>query len=160
MTGNYQTASQLHIQALARFEEIDNHHGRANALHDLGRTRYAMGEYAKAAELFQQALALFRDVTDPQGEAEVWNSLGILRTTTVSSRAGLEAHHKALELAHQAGSPFDEAQALEGAARSHVLNGDLERAMADLRRAVRIYDHIGAAVAFSKPTDGRSGTSE
>ncbi|WP_156724747.1 tetratricopeptide repeat protein, partial [Streptomyces apocyni] len=148
-TGDYAAARELHERALALFEELGDRHGRSNALHGLGRTRYASGEYASAAELFEQALHLFRRVGDPQGEAEVWNSLGALRTRVVSPQEGLAAHRKALELARRAHSPLDEACALEGAARSLVLTGDLEAAMVDLRQAVRIYDCIGAATGGS-----------
>ncbi|MEV5980967.1 tetratricopeptide repeat protein [Streptomyces sp. NPDC052114] len=148
-TGDHVTAAGLHRRALALFEEIGYPHGRCNALHDLGRTHWAAGEYDIAADLYAQALDVFRAVGDPQGEAEVWNSLGTLRTTAVGAGEGLAAHRTALELARRAGSPLDEATALEGAARSQVLMGELEAAMADLRRAARIYNRIGAATAES-----------
>ncbi|MFH8612888.1 ATP-binding protein [Streptomyces sp. NPDC018029] len=149
-TGDHAAAAELHRQALALFEEIGNAHGRCNALHDLGRTHYAAGEYAAAADLYEQALALFQQVGDPQGEAEVWNSVGALRTAAVGAADGLAAHRKALDLARRAGSPLDEATALEGAARSQVLMGDLEAAMTDLRKAARIYDRIGARATPSE----------
>ncbi|WP_167357819.1 tetratricopeptide repeat protein [Streptomyces silaceus] len=152
-TGDHVTAADLHRRALALFEEIGYPHGRCNALHDLGRTHWAAGEYERAADLYAQALDIFQSVGDPQGEAEVWNSLGTLLTTASGAGEGLAAHRRALELAREAGSPLDEATALEGAARSQVLMGDLEAAMADLRRAARIYNRIGAATteAADKP---------
>ncbi|WP_079074680.1 tetratricopeptide repeat protein [Streptomyces atriruber] len=150
--GDNEGAADLHRQALELFEEIGSPHGRCNALHDLGRTHYSAGAYATAADLYEQALHLFQQVGDPQGEAEVWNSVGALRTAATGAAESLTAYRKALELARLVGSPLDEATALEGAARSQLLTGDAEAAMADLRQAARLYDRIGAKAAT---TEGR-----
>ncbi|WP_158812365.1 tetratricopeptide repeat protein [Streptomyces fulvoviolaceus] len=144
-TAHLTEAAALHERALAMFEEIGHRHGRANALHDLGRVRAATGEHAEAADLYETALHLFQEIGDPQGEAQVWNSTGALCNKTQNPPDGLTAHHKALEIAQRTRSPLDEACALEGAARSHILLGDVDAAMTALRQAVRIYDRIGAS---------------
>jgi len=80
-----------------------------------------------------------------QGEAEALNSTGALVAESAGPREALGLYRQALQLAGQVRSPLDEARALEGAARCAAHTGDQAAALTDLREAVTIYQHIGAA---------------
>jgi len=146
-TGDHATAEELHQQSLTLFGNLGLPHGEANCLHWLGRIRHATGDPVGADDLFRRALRIFRDVGDRQGEAEVLNSTAAMVADTVGALDGLALYREAGRIAVAVGSPLDEAQALEGAARCAARVGDRDTALADLRRAIELYQRIGAADA-------------
>ncbi|MFD4231364.1 ATP-binding protein [Streptomyces sp. NPDC058545] len=147
--GDHETAADLAEQALAIYRALNFGHGEANALLVLAQTRHLSREVEAAAELLAQARALFQSFGDYHGEAEVLNSTGALLAESAGPGEALIAYRQALHLARRAKAPLEEAQALEGAARSQIRRGQRQAALDDLREAVAIYQRIGAAEATS-----------
>lgn len=144
VTGNYAAATEQIEEALELYHTLGNRDGEANTLQDLGRTRTQLRDYTAATDLLAQSRELFEEVGDIKGVAEALNSTGDLLTASGSPQQALASYQQALLLARQVRSPLNEAHALEGVARCKART-DTQAAIADLRKAVAIYQRIGAA---------------
>ncbi|WP_052869417.1 ATP-binding protein [Streptomyces niger] len=144
LTGDYTAAGELFGQALELYRTLGNRHGEANALQNLGRVQTELKDFTAAADLLARSRSLFAEVGDTRGEAEAMNSAGVLLIRSGTPQRALATYQQALLLARQVRSPLDEAHALEGIARCQVPT-DTQAAIAYLRKAVTIYQRIGAA---------------
>jgi hypothetical protein len=72
------------------------------------------------------------------------NSLGELSSRTSATGHAREYHARALAIARDLCAPLEEARALEGLGRAHLQDGNPGQAAAQLRRALTIYQRIGA----------------
>lgn len=144
-TGNFSGATDMLDNALALYRKNSSRIGEANTLHELGRVGYLTNDYPSAADLLEKALALFRRLGDRLGEVEVLNSTGEMLSESGRPDEALAYFQISLPLAHQVQSPLEEARALEGTARCQMRTGNPNAAMANLRNAIAIYQHIGAA---------------
>ncbi|MFD9907953.1 ATP-binding protein [Streptomyces sp. NPDC059063] len=150
LEGTYADAARLQERALGLFLQIGDPLGQANVLNELGVLRsLADDAYEEAARLHQRALGLYERIDDRQGQAEVWNYMGTLLTRSADDAGALEAYGTALRLARETRSPLDEAHALAGSARIRVRIGDRASGLAELRRAVGLYERLGVAEARS-----------
>jgi tetratricopeptide (TPR) repeat protein len=138
-------AAQWLRRSIVVFREVGNPAGEGNAVHELGRARLALGGLNTARLLLDRALRLSRDVEDPQAVAEAYNSKGLLERTCGDARRALGFHLEALETARRCSSLLDEARALDGAAESHAMLGERQRARDALREAVALYQRMNAA---------------
>ncbi|MGA4837846.1 ATP-binding protein [Streptomyces sp. G45] len=154
LEGAYAESARLHERALNLFLQIGEPLGQANVLNDLGVVRsLGDGAHEEAARLHQRALGLYERIDDRQGQAEAWHHLGALLARSGREREALTAFDTALRLARETHSPLDEAHALEGSARCRVRLGDRAAGVAELRRAVGLYERLrvaeaGAAAAY------------
>lgn len=80
MTGDFARVIDLSEQALARYREIGDRHGMANALLALGRVKQTTDDPAAADELMEQALELFTELGDRMGEAVLYRRMGTWET--------------------------------------------------------------------------------
>jgi len=129
--GPWTQAIDLHTAAVAAARRCADRLGEANALHELGVVRYLTDDYPEAAQILQAALGIFRDLGNRLGEANALNYLGGVRQDRGLARA---VH-----------SPREEARALEGSGRCALAVGQAAAAVAEFRRALVIYQRIGAA---------------
>lgn len=145
-SGDYGEAQTLLQAALEICLEIDDQLGEANALKHLGRVRCAIADYAGAEALFGQALTIYSEIDDRLGQAEVLNCMGALGVESMQPQKALVAYISALQIARQIQSCFEAASALEGCARSRILQDvDLQLAKTELSEAVELYERLGAA---------------
>ncbi len=143
-TGDYPAAAASHQQALGLFYDLGDLYGQAYTLNDLGVVQQETSDYPAAAGSHQQALALFRDLGSLLGQAEALNRLGELSSRTSATSQARERHTQALAITRDISAPLEEARALEGIGQCHVQNDDLGNGVAYLRRALAIYQRIGA----------------
>ncbi len=105
--------------------------------------RRLTGDYAAATASVTEAIELFRDLGSRYDLAMALNSLGELSFRTSATQEARSRHGQALAIARELGAPLEEARALEGIGRS-LLHQDPAEATAHLRRALEIYQGIGA----------------
>jgi transcriptional regulator with XRE-family HTH domain len=124
------------LASLPKFDEADT-------LGNLGWVRRLTGDYPAAAASSAEAIELFRDLGSRHDLAMALNGLGELSFRTSAIQAARFHHGQALAIAREVGAPAEEARALEGIGRS-LLRQDPAEAAAYLRRALGIYQNIGA----------------
>ena len=81
--GQYQQAQQLFNEALAAFEQLDDHKGRATILNQLGTIAQRQGQYEEAQRLYGESLIIFERLGDQSGRATTLRWLG-----TIAQRQG------------------------------------------------------------------------
>jgi tetratricopeptide (TPR) repeat protein/transcriptional regulator with XRE-family HTH domain len=147
LTGDHAAAAADQRQALDLFQRLGDRLGQARALDELGLCQQVTGDYPAAAASVAEAIELFRDLGSRHEVAMSLNSLGelSLRTSAVQEACGY--HSQALAIARELGAPLEQARALEGIGRS-LLRQDPAEAAAHLRRALEIYQNIGAPGAL------------
>jgi tetratricopeptide (TPR) repeat protein len=94
------------------------------------------------------------------GEAEALNDRGTLHRVSGEPGQAEECHQQALELARQIGSSWDEAHALAGLGRCALAADRTAGAEDNLRKALEIFQRIGAGEAadVSAELDTLTGT--
>ncbi|QIS21474.1 tetratricopeptide repeat protein [Nocardia terpenica] len=132
-----------HVLTVAR--DLGNRLTEGLALGTLGLAHQRSGDLATAIELAQQAMTTLHDAGDPAIEAEALNRFGVLLAETRQHEKASTQFATALQLARRIHSPLEEARALEGLGRSRASLGDIATAITELRNAIAIYQHIGAA---------------
>ncbi|MGW6008140.1 tetratricopeptide repeat protein [Streptomyces sp. NPDC055210] len=75
---NHGAALRCATEALAIHEDLDQAHGRADALFQSGRAHLAAGHGDTSLRVLEQALKLYREVGDRSGEAECLNVQGVV----------------------------------------------------------------------------------
>ncbi|QIS20279.1 ATP-binding protein [Nocardia terpenica] len=151
-TGDYEQAADLHQQALGLYREIGNRLGQATALGNLASVRVQIGDYIQAADLYRQSLTLHREIGYRLGEALTLNEIGTVSFTTGKPDEALTAFTDALGVAREIGSHFEQARALGGVARCRASLGDIPAAVASMRAAVEIFQHLGVPEADTAAT--------
>ncbi|HEX3492548.1 MAG TPA: tetratricopeptide repeat protein, partial [Streptosporangiaceae bacterium] len=146
-TGDYPAAGRLLDEALGIYRDISERLGQAGALLDLGVLRRETGDYPTAGRLLDEALDIFRDLGDRAGEPEALNEKGTLHRASGDLAQAQECHQQALEQAHAIASPSTEARALAGLGRCALAAGHTDKAADMLRKALGIFQRIGAAEA-------------
>jgi len=146
-TGEHLGAARDLEEALSIFRGLSHRLGQANALRTLGSTRRATGEYPGAFQDLEEAIGIYRDIGERGGEAEALNEAGTLHRVCGDLRLARSCHQQALDLARQIGDSWDEAHALAGLARCALASGCNTEAENKLRRALDIFQRLGAAEA-------------
>src|SRR5215467_9035 len=82
------------------------------------------------------------------GQAEALNRLGELSSRTSATGQAREHHAKARAIARDLRAPLEEARSLEGTGRTCLQDGNNDEGLDCLRRALTIYQRIGAPGAL------------
>ncbi len=147
LTGDYPAAAASLHQALDLFRDLGAPYGQAQVHNSLGALHAATGNYPAAMGSLRQALDLYCNLGVPQGQAAALNNLGELLSRSSASRQAREHHIRALAIARDIGAPLEEARALQGIGQSHIHDGNPADGATQLRKAVTIYQRIGAPAA-------------
>lgn len=78
LLGEYETANASLLQALKLRRQINDTHGAANTLVNLGVTAREQGAYAEASQMFEEALVIYRQIGDQPRIAHSLNVLGLV----------------------------------------------------------------------------------
>ena len=109
--------------------------------------RRLTGDYPGAARDLQEALGISREVGNRDAELTALNESGTLSRTRDDLGQACTCHQQALDLARQIGSAPQEAHALAGLGRCAQAAGRTADAEDGLRKALAIFQRIGAAEA-------------
>jgi CHAT domain-containing protein len=138
--GHYREAQEDCAKGLTLARE--NHHRRseAYALQCLGEALTGRPEPAKAAAVLDESIQLFREIKDRGGEAWAWQVEGKLQQSQKDAGAAQRAYDNALELESAVGDRIGETITREALARVFREEGDRERALASVEKAISLIE--------------------
>lgn len=87
--GDYASATEQYLKALANFELVDHKRGIGDAYNGLGRIYYATEHFVQAKEYFTSALRIFDEIGLDDQKNKVYNNLGIMLLDNDEYRAAL-----------------------------------------------------------------------
>ncbi|MFJ8625996.1 BTAD domain-containing putative transcriptional regulator [Kitasatospora sp. NPDC093550] len=131
-------AAGLLLQALAKFEQVGEDHGRGLALRSLAVLDRTLGDLASAQVRLTEAVGLFRAAGDLSSEAHVLGYLAQGELDLGRPEAALTHAREAVAVAQRVGETRGAAQALYRLGRALLALGRLEEAEQQLHGVVRI----------------------
>ncbi len=138
---NHGEALRRATEALSIHEDLNDAHGRADALFQLGRAHLAAGHGDTALRVLEQALKLYREVDDRSGEAECLNVEGAALCYAGQYDEALHKVQLMEAIYEQLPDPHGLAQALNNRGELHIAQGRYadardcyERSLALMRR--------------------------
>lgn len=103
--------------------------------------------FTEASAQLQHALEIFVEIGDVRGQASTLNELGLVnqREDPLSAR---RCHLMAMRLARSSGNLRHEAQAWLGLGEGLIANGDIEKGIRRLNRALELYRRMNDQAAL------------
>ncbi|QMU70579.1 BTAD domain-containing putative transcriptional regulator [Streptacidiphilus sp. P02-A3a] len=142
--GPWPQAVALHRAAATAARESDDRLGEANALWDLGRIHYQLGDLAAATGAQEQALAIYQDLGSVHGEARGLYQLGRLRLATGDFPGSAELQERSIAAYRSLPRRLsEEADALQDLGRVRYAEMDLPAAVELFQRALAIFQEFG-----------------
>lgn len=135
--GEYETASELILQALDIMRELNDERGIMTCLSDLGACSLRAGEYARASEYLEEALLLSRGI-DPRRRAMTLSGLSELALRQANLDRALELEEESLVLRREIGDKWGIAVSLGNLAWIALKQGDLDRTDTLLEESIAI----------------------
>ncbi|MBC3843005.1 tetratricopeptide repeat protein [Streptacidiphilus sp. 4-A2] len=141
--GPWPLATTLHRAAATAARQLGDRFGEANALWDLARVRYGVGDLSAAIELQEQILASYRDLGSRSGEARALHELGRLRHATGDFPAAAEFQSQARAGFQEVGDRLGEGHALQDLGRVQYAAMDIPAADELFARSLAIFEEAG-----------------
>jgi DNA-binding SARP family transcriptional activator/Tfp pilus assembly protein PilF len=142
------TALQHARDALALHRQIGDLAGEATALHNLAEIHRELGSPRQAVQWFEQALQLHWAARNPAGEIlSLFGWAHALRQTG-DLQGSTQKYESALKLSALNGDRAMHSRALHALALQHAAQGELDGALAHMRRAIEVDRAIGYAHAL------------
>ncbi|WP_190138839.1 AfsR/SARP family transcriptional regulator [Streptomyces longispororuber] len=130
-------------EALFLFQELDDVHGRADALLQSARAHFAAGRSGACTRVLDTALPLYQRVEDPYGEAEVANMRGVALHVAGHHAQALDQFRRVLRIHESTGFLYGRLRALNNIGEVHRIDGRHEEARAHYERSLRLARHVG-----------------
>jgi tetratricopeptide (TPR) repeat protein len=147
-------AERYRAQALPIFEELEDHHGRARVLNNLGVDAYQEGRWEEAVASYQDSLAVNERVGDVIQVAIIQNNIAEIRCDQGRLDEAEQLLTDALGTWRAAGYAVGIGVALGNLGRVATRRGNVDRAQGLLSQARERFAAIGAE-AFVLETDAR-----
>jgi len=150
--GDYQRATDCHIEARALFTELGDPRGVACCYGNLGLIADAEMDYDRAVELYSDALERFRALGDQAHTRFMLGNLGLIRYFQQEYQHAESLMQESLALAREMGDLHSQAISLGNIGMVAFALGDLERAAAiqrevlSLRRDVPNQTHLATTL--------------
>ena len=145
---NHGAALQHARDALALHRQIGDLAGEATALHNLAEIYRELGSPRQAVQWFEQALQLHWAAQNPAGEIlSLFGWAHALRQTG-DQQGSMQKYEAALQLSASSGERVMHSRALHALALQHAAQGQLDTALAHMRRAIEVDRAIGYAHAL------------
>ncbi|SNR42438.1 tetratricopeptide repeat protein [Halorubrum vacuolatum] len=141
--GAYPKARAEYKQALQEAREVDDRHGEARSLNNLGVVAEVLGEYEDAREYYQQSLDILRDIGDRAGEAKSLNNLGVVAEVLGVYEDAREYHQQSLDINRDIGDRAGEAKSLNNLGVVAGALGEDEDAREYYQKSLDILRDIG-----------------
>lgn len=139
-------------RALDIFEEIDDTHGRALVVANLGFVDRVRGNHRRALRRFEESLSVFRTVGDRVSEVDALTNIAMLRQDGGRPDQALELLGQALAICRSLRAPRLVAQTEYRLGEFFLQNDDLDRAEQTFRLVLQLVrderDHVGEAYAL------------
>lgn len=142
-------AQALFDEAFALLERARQVHERLGNVYDLGLvlnnfgyTYYARGELEPAREYWQQAAAVMRSASEWTGELNPVSNLAVLDAEAGNVANAIDSFQRVLDILPAGTRERYRADTLDNLGLSHIMMGDLERALEVLASALAIQRKI------------------
>ncbi len=133
------TQGQAHLlQALKKYQEIQNPIGEAHAWTGLGLIHWRLADYPTASDYHIKALQIFRAEEETEGEAIALSHLGLVYGLTQDTQAALTTYKQLLAIHQASGNRQNEGFALNNLAMAYCQSGNLEQARACILQSLQI----------------------
>lgn len=144
----FDTALYFFVDALKKYEDIDDQQGKASSLGNIGSIYSLRREYQNALENYSKALHIYEGLNDLKNIANLTRLRGIVYGNLYKHPEALIDFHKAIEIATEIGEDNIEAYALNNIA---IVYGTIK----NYEKAIEYY--LKAIDAFEK-SDNQRGT--
>lgn len=134
----YGKAQNYLLQALKKYQEIQNLTGEAYAWTRLGRIHWRLADYPTASEYHFKSLKIFQTLNDRHGEAEALANLGLVYGLTNDLQAALTTFQQLLSLFRELGDRVNEGFTLNNLAMGHYRAGNLPLARECVLQSLQI----------------------
>ncbi|NEB59171.1 tetratricopeptide repeat protein [Streptomyces diastaticus] len=143
---NHGEALKCATEALEIHEQLQDPHGRADALFQSGRAHLAAGHGDTALPVLERALVLYRAVGDPSGEADCLNVQGAALSYAGKYDEALGKVQRMEAIYERLPDPHGLAQALNNRGELHFLQGRHAAARDCYERALVLMRQCGGRV--------------
>lgn len=148
----FEAAIQSLQQALAIYQQLQNHQGEGTTLEYLGATYLTLGNYKKAIASLQPLLPIMQALGDRKGEAQALGNLGIAQKELGEYEKAIASHNKALELMRAIKDRQGEGQILGNLGNAYEGLGNYDQSIKfyqhSLTIAIEVKDRIGEGAAL------------
>ena len=125
---------------------IKDRSGEGNALGNLGRTYYSIGDYTKAIEYQQQSLAIKREIQDRLGEGIALGNLGIAYQSLGDYAKTIEYQQQRLAISREIKDRQSEGIALNNLGLALSKSGNLPAAEKTLLDSIKVSESLRAGL--------------
>jgi tetratricopeptide (TPR) repeat protein len=140
--GPWSLAAAVHAGAAAAADGLGQHTAQANALVELGRIRFMLGDYPGTAVAVRQALELFQGIGDRRGQAAALTQLGQVRALTDDLPGAVDDQRAALRLYREVSDLGGQATSRFRLAYARRMLADYPGATRDARQALDLYREL------------------
>lgn len=141
--GEYETAEEYYLEALAFFREINDREGEALSFKNLGGIAYLQSDYDQAREYLEQSLDIVRELDARTIEARCLNNLGILAQDRNQYDTARKYHNQSLDIKRDLGNRQGEANSLDNLGLAVQRQGQYELAREYHKRSLEIKRELG-----------------
>jgi CHAT domain-containing protein/tetratricopeptide (TPR) repeat protein len=140
--GRYQEALDEYTRALNLITSLDDRRLESYAREHLARLAVRMGRTEEAVDQYSRARSLASAVGNSSGEAYALSGLGMVLAQQGRAAEGLTLLTESVAVAEKAREPFAASQALFSRADVKSGLGDVDGALADIRRSLEIVENL------------------
>lgn len=141
--GDYQTARQMHEQALALVTELGAQEDITGALINLGKVFLLQNDNREATKDFQKALSTALEIADKQDALIAENNLGDLFVQQGDFDSANEMYSRSLSTATELGDGANQVIAMVNLGETAFLRGELAQARTRIESAVNKAKELG-----------------
>jgi predicted ATPase len=141
--GEYEAARRYVTEALTIFERLDDKHGIATALNELGVLASHEGDFVEARVLLEESLAIKQRLGDDRLTANTIMNMGLVAGWEGDHTSSYELHAESLALFEGVGERFGVAIATQNLAHAAMRLGHLDEALEGQVASLRVFDDIG-----------------
>ncbi|WP_221089955.1 tetratricopeptide repeat protein [Deinococcus aquaedulcis] len=150
---NPEDAARRAREAAALAQKLGDVAARAQALLELGRSLYRLGQYHQARQTLEDAAALHEAAGDALGLARCWMGLGTVRAALGELPQALEAHFTARTTFEAQGNEWFGSSCLNNIGLVYLRLDDHTAALDYTLRALRLATGVGNVVARMAATN-------
>ncbi|MFI6282622.1 AfsR/SARP family transcriptional regulator [Streptomyces sp. NPDC050988] len=140
---NHGEALHCAAEALSLFEELDDVHGRADALFEIGRAHLAAGRGEMSLHELDRALALYQQVGDRYGVAESLNVQGAALIFGAEYARAMHRFRAMLDIHRDLGDAHGQVKALNNMGEIYFAEGLYEEARSHYEQSLALARRFG-----------------
>ncbi|MEW6070186.1 MAG: DUF835 domain-containing protein [Candidatus Thermoplasmatota archaeon] len=148
--GNYKMALEYHLMNLTLVKRLGDEWKTAKAYHSLGDVCYRKGELDKALRFYDKCLAISKKLRDEQEIGIVNRDYGIIYRLKKEWDKSIEHFKASIRSMEELKMPYELAKSYYEYGLTCLNMGEREEASNYLKRAMEIFEKLGAIAAVEK----------